>query len=246
MEAKPLGRGLRMSLLVVLLAGCGPAVHGSGDVVEVERETPAFTAVELEDGIAATVVVDPTQPRRVRLVGDDNLVEKLRTEVGPGGDTLHVHFPEDEVGSWHSDNALRAEVTVPELESFIVSGGGIVDLSGTLDAAAFQLDASGASQIWARGLNTDSLNVEASGGSFVTLEGFARKVTSNLSGGSQLHGRKLGTHEAELSCSGGGTVELQVADTLSVDASGGSTFIIIGRPTVRSEELSGGSTLNFY
>ncbi len=235
-----------MSLLMVaLLVGCGPAVHGSGTLVEVERETSGFAAVELEDGIAATIVVDPTQPRRVRLVGDDNLVERIRTEVGPDGNTLYVHFPEDEVGSWHSDNPLRAEVTVPELELLAVSGGGIVDLSGTLDAPAFELETSGGSLVRARGLNTESLNIEQSGGSIVELEGFARKLTSDLSGGSQLLGRKLGTHEAELSASGASTVELQVAETLSVEASGGSSLTIIGRPTVRSEELSGGSTLRF-
>jgi hypothetical protein len=181
----------------------------------------------------------------VRLVGDDNLVERIRTEVGPDGNTLYVHFPEDEVGSWHSDNPLRAEVTVPELESLAVSGGGIVDLSGTLNAPAFELEASGGSLVRVRGLNTESLNVEESGGSIVELEGFARRVVSALSGGSQLLGRKLGTHEAEMSVSGGGTTELQVAETLSVEASGGSTITVIGRPTVRSKELSGGSSLHF-
>ena len=54
-----------------------------------------------------------------------------------------------------------------------------------------------------------------------------------------------GTHEAELTLSGGSTLELEVADAINVTASGGSTLTIIGRPTVRSLELSGGSTLDF-
>lgn len=243
MEAKPLG--LRIPLLLVLLAGCGPSTYGSGNLVEEERETAFFSAVVLDDGISATIVVDPTQPKRVRLVGDDNLLERMETQVDTEENTLHIHFPQNEVDGWHSDNPLRAELTVPELESLSVSSGGTVDLSGALEAPALVLEASGGSRIEARGLNTQELTLEESGGSTVDLDGFAREVTGTLSGGSRLKGRGLGTHEAELTLSGGSTLELEVSDAINVTASGGSTLTVIGRPTVRSLELSGGSTLDF-
>jgi hypothetical protein len=245
MDAKHRGHWLGMSLLVVLLTGCGPDLTGSGHVIEEERQTPYFAAIALDDGIGATIVVDPSQPAKVRLVGDDNLVERLRTEVSTDDNTLHIHFPHDEVGGWHSDNPLRAEVTVPELESLASSAGSSVDVSGTVGATTFSLEASGGSQVRLRGLDTESLTLVQSGGADVTLEGYAHQLTSTLSGGSRLRARQLSTEEAALTSSGGSTTDLQVSDFLNVTASGGSTVTIIGRPTVRSEDLSGGSTLRF-
>jgi hypothetical protein len=66
------------------------------------------------------------------------------------------------VGGWHSDNPLRAEATVPKLESIAVSEGGSVDLIDTLDAPAFELDA-------------------------ITIIGRPTVRAEELSGGSSLH-----------------------------------------------------------
>ncbi|MBZ4418629.1 head GIN domain-containing protein [Myxococcus sp. RHSTA-1-4] len=244
MDATHRGHWAGLSLLVTLLTGCGPHLTGSGNVIAEERETSDFVAVEIEDGIEATIVVDPTQARKVRLTGDDNLVERLRTEVA-GDDTLRIHFPRQEVAGWTSDNPLRAEVTVPDLKSLQVSGGSTLDLSGTLSSPSFSLEASGGSRVRGRELDAESLRLELSGGSEAALEGYAYRVTSTLSGGSRLLARGLSSEEASMNSSGGSTNVLQVSDTLTVTASGGSTVTIIGRPTVRSEELSGGSTLKF-
>ena len=54
---------------------------GSGQQVREERQTFDFETLNVNDGIAVTVVVDPGQPRRVQLVGDDNLVALVRTQV---------------------------------------------------------------------------------------------------------------------------------------------------------------------
>ena len=245
MVAKHRGHWLGMSLVIVLLAGCDPDLAGSGNIIEEERQTPDFVELELDDGITATIVVDPTQPRKVRLIGDDNLVEELRTEVVNGDSTLRIHFPTEEVGDWISDHPLRAEVTVPTLKALSAASGSEVDLSGTLTSTTFSLEASGGTRVRARGLDMEALELEVSGGAEVTLQGYAHDVTSTLSGGSKLLARQLSSREASMTASGGSTIEQQVSDYLSVTASGGSQVAIIGRPTVRAENLSGGSSLRF-
>ncbi|NMO13867.1 DUF2807 domain-containing protein [Pyxidicoccus fallax] len=247
MDAKHRARWLGMSLLVGLLTGCGPQLKGSGNVIDEDRQTPDFAAVEVDDGIQAIIVVDPTQPRKVRIIGDDNLVERVRTEVRTGnGTTLRVHLPTDDADDWSSDTPLRAEVTLPELTALVASGASSVELSGAITSDAFSLEASGASRIRADGLETQELTLVLSGASEATARGYAHRVTNTLSGASQFRARQLTSREASLVVSGGSTAELQVSDLLlKVTASGGSDVTILGRPIVRSQELSGGASLRF-
>jgi hypothetical protein len=234
-----------MSLLGVASSGCdlGPQVLGSGKLVQEERQLSGFVALEVENHIEATVVVDPNQPPRVRLVGDDNLVALMRAEV-EGARTLHVYLPKEEVGSWQSRNPLRVEVTVPRLESLSRSGGGTVDVSGRI-AERINLTARGGGIVKVRGLDASSITLDVSGGGDVTVEGRASYVKSIMSGGGTLRARELSVEYAQLSSFDGGSTEMRVSSSLYVTAGGGGAVRIIGRPAVLQEDLSGGSTLVF-
>ncbi|QRK07622.1 DUF2807 domain-containing protein [Archangium violaceum] len=242
------GLWVGLSLLVMALTGCGalgPQVQGSGKLVQEERQASDFERLDVNDGIELTVVVDPAQPRKVRVVGDDNLVALLRTEKA-GTDSLFIHFRSEDVGSWSSSNPLRVEVTMPKLEAVTRSGGGTVDVSGSVvSPELFTLEASGGGTVRLRGLDTASFKLDMSGGGDVTVEGHATEVTSKTSGGVELRARELSTQVATLSTSGGGSTEMRVSDSLRVAASGGGEVRIIGRPTVHQEDLSGGATLSF-
>lgn len=237
-----------LSLAVVAFTGCGfglgPYVAGNGHVVQEARATSDFSVLQVEDGIDATVVVDANQPPSVRVVGDDNLVARVQT-FREGSNTLRVYFRQEEVGSWTSPNPLRVEVTVPDLEALSSSGGGTMDVSGNVNNSDFDLEVSGGGTVRIRGLATESFSMDASGGSDVTLAGSATRVTSAMSGGSVLRARELSTRDATLDSSGGGLTVMRVSDSLRVEASGGSEVHIVGRPSVISKDLSGGSTLSF-
>lgn len=242
------GLWVGLSLAVMAFTGCGfgfgPPVRGSGHLVQEERQTAEFSVLQVENGIDATVVVDANQPRSVRLVGDDNLVARVRT-LREGSSTLHVYFRQEEVGGWTSSNPLRVEVTVPNLEALSSSGGGTMDVSGNVDNPGFDLAVSGGGTVRVRGLATESFTMDASGGSDVTLAGSATRVTSSMSGGSLLKARELSVRDATLDSSGGGSTVIRVSDSLRVAASGGSEVLIVGRPSVLAKDLSGGSTLDF-
>ncbi|ATB32676.1 head GIN domain-containing protein [Melittangium boletus] len=246
MNRKSRGLWVGLSLLVVASTGCGLGLdlRGNGNLVQEERQTADFVALEVNDGIDVIVLVDAARPRAVRVVGDDNLLARLLTEV-EGGKTLHVYFPKTELMHWSSANPLRVEVTVPSLEALSRSGGGTVDVSGSITAESFALAASGGGTVRIGGLDTDSLSMDVSGGADVTLAGSASRVTSTLSGGSTLQARELAVREATLNSSGGCSTVMRVSDSLRVTASGGADLRISGRPTVLSQDLSGGSTLSF-
>jgi hypothetical protein len=240
------GMWVGFTLLAAVLTGCeyGPHVEGNGNLVHEERPVADFVELEVNDGIEVRVKVEPGAPTQVRLVGDENLVELIRTEHA-GRDRLHVYFDDDDVGHWDSRNPLRAELTVSRLESVVRSGGSTMDVFGTLDARSFRVTASGGGHLRVSGLEAEDLDLQLSGGAEAILEGAATRVTSVTSGGSMVRARELSAREASLTSSGGGDVVMRVSGSLEVTASGGSDVHIIGQPAVRSRQLSGGSELTF-
>jgi hypothetical protein len=213
------GWALGMTLLVAALTGCGPGVQGSGNVVDEARQVAEFTSIDVSDGITANVMVGFDQG--VHVSGDDNLVALVKTEVRSG--RLQVFLPES-VRGWSSENELRVDVAVPRLESLTRSGG---------------------STVKAQHIDADTFTLEASGGGLVELTGRATSVTTELSGGTRLEARDFAATDATLHSSGGGSTVMKVSTTLSVEASGGGDVRIMGRPSVRTQDLSGGSTLKF-
>jgi hypothetical protein len=247
MKSGARGAWVATALLMVALSGCGegPRVMGNGHLVQEEREVPEFETLTVSSDIAVKVVMDPSQPRKVRLVGDANLLALMRTEIlGPGW--LSVSFRPAEVESWESSNDLRVEVTVPTLRSLSTWGDGSVDVSGSVVVpGGFSLETSGGGSVRAQGLDLSSFYLNMRGGGQATLQGRVDKMTSRLSGWSNLWGRQLSVQSAELTSSDGAYTEMRVSESLRVTASDGAKVLIIGQPTVLEQTLSGGATLEF-
>ncbi len=199
--------------LMGALAGCGLEV-GSGRYAEEVRETAAFKALELSNGLAAEVTVGAGP--EVVVTGDDNLLAEVHTDVR--GDTLFVEIPEH--FGWSSNLGLVVKIVVPELEKVQVSGGGRLEVAG-IDAASF--------------------TCIASGGSDVTLIGGAAEFSVEASGGSQLRAAGFATDKADVTLSGGSGARVQISSELGATLSGGSRLTVIGHPSIVRSELSGGS-----
>ena len=193
---------LRILILLVagaLLVACGlVSVTGSGNVVTQEEAITGFDRLDVSQGFQVDVIQGDTFSVIIRV--DDNLVEHLR--VSKQGSTLKIGL--DQVQSYE-DVTLRAEVTMPELVGLDLSGGSRVTASGSgedividasggsgADLASFtvvnaNIDASGGSQVTVN--VTGTLNVDASGGSQVSYSGNPTLGTIDTSGGAQVRPR---------------------------------------------------------
>jgi len=160
----------------VLIAACGPI--GSGDLVSEDREVGEFEGIQVSGGIDLVLTVDPAADVSVTVVYDDNLLERIETEVE--GTTLVIRSR----GSYSvSGPGRHVEVTTPALEELAASGGSDVEGSGTLDMLV--ITASGGSDLDLSDLVAGSVSVNASGGSDVTVN-VTEEVVGSASGGSNL------------------------------------------------------------
>lgn len=174
---------MRLSAFVLVLfvslmlsLGCS-FVSGSGRVVEETRTVPAFTAVEVDDAITATVTVGPAFS--VLLRTDDNVAPMVSTTVE--GSRLVLKLPS--ATNVSSDVGIHVVITMPALAEVVASGASHAFVTGVA-APTLAVRASGASGVTTSGTATQ-LDVVASGSSSVALDGTqVERATLDVSGSS--------------------------------------------------------------
>lgn len=172
---------LRISALFViaaLLAGCGVVspLTGLGNVIKQEEAITGFDSLDVSQGFQVKVSQDDTFSVIIRV--DDNFAEYL--QVGKEGSTLKVGLEQNRI---YSDATLQAEITMPELVGLELSGGSRVTASGSGEDIA--IDASGGSGVDLAAFTLANANIDASGGSQVTVN-VSGTLNVDASGGSQV------------------------------------------------------------
>jgi len=156
-----------------------------------------FTGIET--GHAFEVDITKADSFFVSITLDDNLFEYL--DIAKIGDTLHIRL---EPNVNYRETTQRATITLPDLRKLELSGASRADVSGFS--------------------STDSLQLEASGASFLSIENVeAGNTRFNISGASRVSG-SIVIADGDFDVSGASIVELEgTAHDVSMDISGAST-----------------------
>jgi len=202
-----------VALAISLAAGCTTSVTGSGTAKDETRAVTAFDRVDM--GGTGRLELTVGEEPSLSLRGDDNLLPLVKTTVR--GSTLVI---EDEKNLKPNVNlVLRA--TMPTLRGIEASGGVYVIVAGATGA---------------------KLDLDASGGSTIEMNGHVERLVANASGGARLALKALTAKEADVDASGGATVEVTVEARLDAEASGGAKVRYAGSPTV-TKDTSGGASI---
>ena len=162
--------------LGLLVASCGSL--GSGDLIEEERSLGSFEGLDISEGIHVELTVDPGARQSVTVHYDDNLVDRIVTDIRGG--TLHIEFD----GIVTTGGGDRAVVVVTDtVDRISVSGG--AELFGSGFIAEYELRASGGADANLRALTAERVVIDASGGANVWV--FASEsADGKASGGSDV------------------------------------------------------------
>ena len=119
---------------------------------------------------------------------------------------------------------LKAEITLPTIKNIQLSGGTIAN---------------------AQNINlNDTLGIDLSGGSQVTMTGQATDLTLSGSGGSIMRLGDLQANNATVDYSGGSQGTVNLNGKLDISLSGGSQLHYKGNPTLGTVDSSGGSIIS--
>ena len=184
-------------VLVLALTAVGCASTGSGDIVSETREVGSFDRIEVSSGIAVEITVDPAAPQGLTSIYDDNLQDKIITEVN--GDTLVIEVRGNVIAP---GSGRMVEVTMPVLVGLAADGGASVQGVGAADE--LELKAEGGATVDLEDMTVQTLDVGLDGGSNATVNALLA-ITGQVTGGATL---MLTNSPAsrDLDVSGGGQV----------------------------------------
>lgn len=234
--------GTAFIITALILTGCGLlSVTGSGVVVENQYTFDNFTGVSA--GYGCNIRVTKGNEYSISVKCDDNIVPYLETYMR--GDTLIVQL---QSGQIYSHYTFDADIVLPELNSFDLSGGSDGAVSGFDSGNDFTASFSGGSIGDIDLASVGNMNIELSGGSEILLTSpqSSGDVSLDCSGGSIADIRDYNTVSANVVLSGGSTTYLDISGSLSYDLSGGSVLFYRGAPSLNNAGLSGGSALERF
>lgn len=223
-------------LIIGLLIGCGYfVITGSGNLVSENYQLTNFTSIEAHNGF--DVHISKSNEYNIQIITDDNIQKYVEVELS--GRTLHIQL---QPGLAYGFVSLRANISLPNLSGMGLSGGSRGSITGFDSPEAFSLALSGGSELTGD-IVAGNVDIDASGGSYVSLNGEGDNLYANGSGGSRLLLNSFAVDNANITLSGGGQCNINASGMLSVFLSGGSVLRYLGFPTFGQIELSGGSSI---
>ena len=190
-------------------------VTGSGNIVTDRRDVSGFKGLDV--GGIFKVQATAQSEYGVEVVVDDNIAPMIKTEVTGG--ILHIDLD----GHVKTRGPILVRVSAPDLES---------------------IEASGASNVSVSNLNNDSLSVNTSGASKISLSGETAKLTVDVSGASNINAGGLKAVDANVEASGASHVDVFATGKLYTDASGASRITYSGAPSSVDRKTSGASSVS--
>ncbi|HEY8378706.1 MAG TPA: DUF2807 domain-containing protein [Nannocystis sp.] len=181
-----------------VLTSC--ALQGDGKAVEVSREVPQFSAIEVFDEFAVEVRVEPgiaAETVTLRVKAEGNVMDRVFTEVhGEGVLSIAVN------PNLLTELTLPPEVTmtVPALEGVFVSDRAKVRVEGAQGALTVESEAEGV--IEAVALREAEVTVSARGRSQVMLAGTGPKVVITARENAHVDASRLAAEVVEVTVEG--------------------------------------------
>ena len=236
-----------VAFLAIPLAGCifipgglptigpEPEVTGSQEMATWEYEFADFTDVNVSS--AFTVDVLQSDSYSVSITANENLLDYLN--VYQRGKTLYIGLKR----ARYSNVRYEANITMPLLLNFELSGASKGDISGFSSANPLKLELSGASRI-SGSIETGDCNFDISGASRVELAGSGNDADIDASGASKVELADFPINNAEVTLNGASQATLNLSGRLDANLSGYSHIEYIGEPTLGSIRTSGDSTVS--
>jgi hypothetical protein len=218
--------------------GCGyaaPRIVGSGVITGQSYDLTDFERITIHGDIDVTVLQG--EGFAVELSADDNLIDLV--QIVQHGEELRI--------GWSRPVRLeRAHVVcvvhLPKLTGAAVHGVSKLHLK-SLTADTLHVTVTGASRVDGE-LTGGAVTMEVSGASQARLVGQAETLDASISGAStaKLEGLTV-SRRATIEASGASTARIHAIGELGMSASGASSVIYLGSPTITRSNANGASSI---
>jgi hypothetical protein len=205
-------------------------IHGSGKLVQNERNLGDFTGVEIAS--SANVYIRQGDKTSVKIEGDDNIVPDVTTDVRNG--TLVIS---NKPGSYQHKLELKVFVTVKDLKVLTVTGSGDIKGETPFTISDLVLNIVGSSDI-ILDLNANKIESNLAGSGDIVLSGSCKEHETNLAGSGNINATKLKSRKSDVHISGSGNCKVDASE-LYVAISGSGDVFYKGNPEKLQTSVTG-------
>jgi hypothetical protein len=227
-----------LAAILLLLFSLGVmAQNGNRNVITQTRDLATF------DGLNVTaifkVIFTQGEPQSIKIETDENLVDKVITEVNGGILTLSTR------GSINNPTKINVYITAKDLKSLDMSGASKFTSTNKINTPKLKIELSGIS---AATLSSDAavVNCDLSGVSKLDLEGSGDQLTADISGTAKLIASKFEVKDVKVEVSGVGTATVNATKSIDLDASGASNIKYLPHDNleVKNKDVSGAARIS--
>lgn len=186
-------------------------IDGSGVPATQARAVGEFTGVEL--GGSNNVVIRVGEEQSVVVKADDNLVDRVTTEV-QSGTLVIANTP----GSFSTKSPMSVEVSVPTLDTLQLTGSGNIVVDG---------------------IQTESLTVDLPGSGTLTGSGTATHLEVTVGGSGTVQFTRLVADDVRAVVSGSGSIFVTATESLDGSVSGSGAILYTGNPPDVTRNVTG-------
>jgi hypothetical protein len=227
-------RNLVILFIVTAISYNAHAFSGKSEKTEV-RNLKNFDVVKVSTGIDVYLKMGDTE--EVKVVADDDIIEKLITEVNDG--VLSIYMKKTN-WNWNFNETRKVYVTIKELKRIDASSGSEVKSENTLKGETLKVRASSGSEVT---LNViyKNFSVDTSSGSEAKISGKTKNMDAEASSGSEIKAEDLESVICKVNASSGSDIVVKVSEEIYAKASSGADIRYYGNPQIKDiNESSGG------
>lgn len=203
------------------------------------RNVGVFSGIKVSGGIDVYLSQSDDYALAVS-ASEDKYRDNIKTEINNG--VLTILYDGGTL-RYNSNRRLRAYVSFKTLESLEASGACDFIIIGNFTSKSVKVKLSGACNIKGT-VNFDNLQLNISGASTVKINGNVQNMKIEASGASDVKNYELEVDNCMADLSGASDVNITINKSLSVKASGASSFYYKGNPERKDVSSSGASNIS--
>lgn len=221
--------GSRFSMCKFAFGG----TRGEGPIKTETRNVSGFHGVDL--ALSGDVTVRTGADYSVAVHAQENLLPLLKTEVNNG--ILEIYFD----GNVSYSEDLKIEISAPNLDEFLVSGSGKMEVQTPLQAETIHMTVSGSGDIVANNISSSRVTGAISGSGALELGGRTGSMSMDISGSGDLKGKQLTCDSLNVQIAGSGSAHARVERALTGSVAGSGDVFYDGNPSVNVDVAGSGS-----
>jgi len=222
--------------MVLVLPACyfGPTVHGDGNVVTEERSVDPFNGIKGSSGLK--VFITQGNEESVKIIADQNLQEKIKTEVIEGKLKIYTEY--------NIRNAKSKEVHVvyKNIDYLSSSSGCALKGENKLETDDIRINVSSGGHLKLE-ITASQIECDASSGGEGSLKGTTDNLEVNASSGGGLDATDLVSKYVIAGASSGGHAKVYATEGFNMDASSGGNISYSGGGKVDKKNSSSGGSI---